>query len=188
MSKDINNKIKKFRKEKKMTLQQLADLTDFTKGYLSRIENSTDSPRLPTLQKIARALEIDIGVFFEDTGKNQHHPHHIDLVTAEGDNPSHTFDSNAAYSYRPLVRNFTGKYMAPYLLRIKKGHTKRLTHDSEELIYVVSGSIRFLYGGKQYTINSGDSVYFDSRWEHQLFNDNEEIAILLNVVYDYRRF
>lgn len=188
MSIDINHKIKTLRKEKGMTLQQLADLTDFTKGYLSRIENSTGSPRLPTLQRIARALEVDIGDFFRCSENEHHHPHHIDLVGADARARPPIFDSSAAYSYRPLVHNFSGKYMAPYLLRIKKGHTEQLTHDSEEMIYIISGTIILLYGGKQYLLKSEDSAYFDSRWEHQLFNESDEPAELLNVVYDYRRF
>lgn len=186
--KGINKKIKGLRKEKGLTLQQLADLTDFSKGYLSRIETSVMSPRLPTLQKLARALEVDIGVFFEQSEERENHKHHLDLVSGMGDNRTETVESNAAYSYQPLVHNFGGKYMAPYLLRIAHSHTKRLTHDSEEMLYVISGVIRFLYNGSEYQLNPGENVYFDSRLEHQVINDGQEEAVLLNVVYDYRRF
>ncbi len=63
-----------------------------------------------------------------------------------------------------------------------------MTHDSEEMLYVISGVIRFLYNGSEYQLNPGENVYFDSRLEHQVINDGQEEAVLLNVVYDYRRF
>lgn len=134
--KGINKKIKELRKEKRFTLQHFAELADFSKGYLSRIGTSFMSPRLPTLQKIARALEVDIGVFFKQSEEREKQKHHLDLVSGKGDNRTKTMESNAAYSDQPLVHSFGGKNMAPYLLRIAHGHSKRLTHDSEEMLYV----------------------------------------------------
>lgn len=185
---EINQRIRMIRKQKRLTLQQLADLTEFTKGYLSRIENSTVSPRLPTLQAIARALEVDISVFFEESRERKKHKRSIDSVKANSDHQTSTIESDAAYSYQPLVHTFAGKYMAPYLLRIERGHTECFTHDSEEMIFVISGRVRLSYDGEKYLLEPGDSAYFDSRREHQLFNDQQEVAVLLNVVFEYRRF
>jgi len=192
MLESINKKIKKLRKKKKMTLVELGNLTDFTKGYLSRIENSAVSPRLPTLQKIARALEVDVGYFFEepfkDKEENSGGNHNLDLTRGQSNHHSIMIESDSAYSYHPLVHSFSGKYMAPYLLRVEKGKTERFTHDSEEMLYVVRGKVRFLYNGKEHVMASGDCAYLDSRLEHQVFNDEDETAVLLNVVYDYKRF
>ena len=71
---------------------------------------------------------------------------------------------------------------------MEQGKTERFTHDSEEMLYVVRGKVRFLYNGKEHVMASGDCAYFDSRLEHQVFNDEDETAVLLNVVYDYKRF
>ncbi len=188
MLEKINYKIRRLRKERKMTLQQLADETGFTKGYLSRIENSNISPRLPTLQKISRALELDISVFFEEHRKKLAREHHVDFVKADNQHNTETIESSAAYSYQPLVHSFSGKHMSPYLLLVSQGKTEKFTHDSEEMLYVVSGSVRFVHKGVEFNMSTGDSIYFDSRYEHRLFNDSEETAVLLNVVYDYRRF
>lgn len=192
MLEGINKKIKRLRKKKKMTLVELGELTDFTKGYLSRIENSTISPRLPTLQKIARALDVDVGYFFEEPSdhkeENSGESHNLDLTRGESSHHSVMIESDASYSYHPLVHSFSGKYMAPYLLRIEKGKTERFTHDSEELLYVVSGRVLFSYNGKEHSMAAGDCAYFDSRLEHQVLNTEQKTAVLLNVVYDYKRF
>ena len=188
MIEGINGKIKKLRLDRGMTLQRLSELTSFSKGYLSRIETSDSAPRLPTLQKIARAFNTDVSDFFEQHDHRKRQQQDIDVVTSGSENQTQTIESNAAYSYQPLLHIYRNKYMAPYLLRIAKGHTRKFTHDSEEFIYVISGAIGFRFKGVHYPLQEGDSVYFDSRKEHQISNDSKSEAVLLNVVFDYKRF
>jgi transcriptional regulator with XRE-family HTH domain len=188
MTAGINERIKKLRLSRGLTLEKLSGLSGFSKGYLSRIEASLTAPRLPTLQKIARALNVDISDFFETTGREERKRQDFDLVTHGSEDDTLTLESNADYSYQPLVHSFRNKFMAPYLLRVAKGHTQRFTHDSEEFIYVISGSIELRFEGAHHVLQAGDSMYFDSRKEHQVLNESESEAVLLNVVFDYRRF
>ena len=48
------------RAERQVTLEKLALLTGFTKGYLSKVEKSEKAPPVSTLGTIARALEVTI--------------------------------------------------------------------------------------------------------------------------------
>jgi len=53
--------IQKLRKEKKLTLTQLAEKTEISKSYLSHIErNIQTNPSIDVLVKIASALDVDI--------------------------------------------------------------------------------------------------------------------------------
>ncbi|MFP4348264.1 MAG: helix-turn-helix domain-containing protein [Thermodesulfobacteriota bacterium] len=45
----ISRNIQKLRKRQKLTLQDLADRTGLTKGYLSRVERSEKAPPYSTL-------------------------------------------------------------------------------------------------------------------------------------------
>lgn len=56
---DLGVRIKQLRKEKKMTLQQLAG-TRLTKGMLSLIENGKAQPSMESLQFIAEQLQVDV--------------------------------------------------------------------------------------------------------------------------------
>lgn len=60
--------IKKYRKMRNYTLQQLADLTGLTHGYVRDLECLTidKTPLLETIGKFADALEIDIRQLFDD--------------------------------------------------------------------------------------------------------------------------
>ena len=65
---DISKKIKVLRQKSNITIQALAQTTDLTPGYLSKIENSDTPPPIPTLSKIAYALNVHVSYFFEDNG------------------------------------------------------------------------------------------------------------------------
>jgi transcriptional regulator with XRE-family HTH domain len=54
------------RKEKGMRQSELASLTGLKQPNLSRIENGLVSPRQVTLEKIARALDVEVSVFFSE--------------------------------------------------------------------------------------------------------------------------
>ena len=55
----IARNIKTLRKQRKITLEKLGDLTGLTKGYLSKIERSKKAPPYSTLNRIALALNVD---------------------------------------------------------------------------------------------------------------------------------
>ncbi len=60
--------IRKYRLMRKYTLQQLADLTGLTHGYVRDLEclSIDKTPLLETVGKFADALEIDIRQLFDD--------------------------------------------------------------------------------------------------------------------------
>jgi transcriptional regulator with XRE-family HTH domain len=60
----IVERIKSFRIERGLTLNKLAEMTGFTKGYISRIEKSPKAPPISTIAKIARGLNVEITDFF----------------------------------------------------------------------------------------------------------------------------
>ena len=64
----IRSNIKKIRISKGLTQQQLADLTDLTRGYICDAENEKRNKHITisALARIAYALEIDITDMFKD--------------------------------------------------------------------------------------------------------------------------
>ncbi len=69
----VRKNIKKYRLMRKYTLQELADLTGLTHGYVRDLECLTidKTPLLETIGKFADALEIDIRQLFDDTDVNE---------------------------------------------------------------------------------------------------------------------
>ncbi|MGE8426123.1 MAG: helix-turn-helix domain-containing protein, partial [Sphingobacterium siyangense] len=59
----ISNKIKEIRKEKGITIQEVADRAGVSKGLISQIENNRTIPSLLVLINIINALNIDLNEF-----------------------------------------------------------------------------------------------------------------------------
>jgi transcriptional regulator with XRE-family HTH domain len=64
LAKRIGRKVVEIRKRRGMTAEKLAYENDLSKGYLSDIENGKRLPSLKLLDKIAKALDVDIRDLF----------------------------------------------------------------------------------------------------------------------------
>lgn len=64
----IRKNIRKYRIEKKITLQELADLSELSHGYIRDLEclSIDKTPTVEALGKISNALEIDIRNLFDE--------------------------------------------------------------------------------------------------------------------------
>ena len=186
--KKISGQIRTLRKRQGLTLQTLAERTQLTKGYLSRIERAHQAPPVFTLQRIAQALGVDIGEFFEEPVDRSTPSANLDICRREDLNYQEARKSFSSYLYLPLIHNFKNKYMWPVLVRVHKGTTESFSHDSEEFVYVLEGELLFHYEGQVHVLQEGDSFYFDSRIKHAFENTRDEDAVLLGVNFNYRRF
>ncbi len=70
----VRKNIRKYRKIRGYTLQELADLSGFTHGYVRDLECLTinKTPTLEAIGKFADALEIDIRQLFDDVDTNKY--------------------------------------------------------------------------------------------------------------------
>ncbi|MFQ5964143.1 MAG: response regulator [Candidatus Scalinduaceae bacterium] len=61
----IGNKLRELRKEKKLTIKQLAERADVSLSLVSQIERAESAASISTLNKIVAALNIGLREFFE---------------------------------------------------------------------------------------------------------------------------
>lgn len=68
----VRKNIRKYRKLRNYTLQELADKIELTHGYVRDLECLTidKTPTLETLGRFADALEIDIRQLFDEVDEN----------------------------------------------------------------------------------------------------------------------
>ena len=55
---NIGPLIRRFRKERKLTLKIVAEKAAISEGFLSQVENDVNSPSVDTLFRICNALEL----------------------------------------------------------------------------------------------------------------------------------
>ena len=61
---DIGGKIKMLRQANGLTLEELANRSELTKGFLSQLERDLTSPSITTLEDILEALGTNLQEFF----------------------------------------------------------------------------------------------------------------------------
>jgi transcriptional regulator with XRE-family HTH domain len=160
---EIGRRIKASRINKKFTLEQLADQTGFTKGYLSRIEKSEKSPPLSTLGIIARVLGITISFLVGEEEQKTF----FGIVRKE-ERPLVVRGNALDYSYEAVAHTFPNKKMEPFILTLPLKPKKKTIHqhEGEELLFVLEGTMKFLLGNRGYILEEGDCIYFDSGIRH----------------------
>lgn len=64
----FSNNIKRIRKEKNLTQEKLAEISDLSISYVKQIESTKDYKNLTltTMLKISKALEVSINELFKD--------------------------------------------------------------------------------------------------------------------------
>lgn len=190
----VGNRIKTIREKRQMTVEDLAAAIPGDAAANAKLIESLESgdmvPSLTPLLQIARALGVRLGSFLDDqTGDPV-------VMTRGGDLPetSRFTGSNqgnadgekkAELSFHSLAANKADRHMEPFIIDVlpRTGAAALSTHEGEEFIHVLSGTIEVDYGKDKYTLNAGDSIYYDSIVPHHLHATGDGRAKILAVVY-----
>ena len=178
----ISNRIKERRREKNITVQELAIRANVSKGLISQIENSRTIPSLIVLIDIIKALEIDLNEFFKDMRsksdhlpvlvKRKHEYDHFEKEHAEGFHYQRIFTQSISQSTVDIV-----------ILELEPDATRPLVEtEAFEYKYILSGQVAYQFNDDTITLNQGDSMLFDGRIPHTPKNMGDTTASML-VVY-----
>jgi transcriptional regulator with XRE-family HTH domain len=178
---ELGKRIQKHRINKGLTLQELADITGLTKGYLSKIENSEKAPPVSTLINLAKALNVSMSEVFGETDERSP----ICLVKKAERRIIARDGSVFGYAYQTLAHRFFNKHMDPYLLTLplETKENALFQHKGEEILFVLEGTMKFFHGEKEFVVEEGDCIYFDGSIPHYgVCQGNKEVKCLM-VIY-----
>ncbi|HHV85475.1 MAG TPA: cupin domain-containing protein [Petrimonas sp.] len=182
----VTEKIKILCADKNIPAEELAKNAGLTVKQVQLIFDSEKIPSLSSLIKISRALGVRLGTFLDDNenigpviNKNSTQSRPITFT-------SHLTSDNSHIDFFSLAASKSGRHMEPFLIDIKPSSSSKLTassHEGEEFLYVLKGSITVLYGLDEFVLNTGESIYYDSIVEHLVTSANDDPAQVLAVVY-----
>jgi transcriptional regulator with XRE-family HTH domain len=136
----LGERVRHIRQEKGLTLAQVGQAGGLSTSTLSKIENNLLSPTYDTLIALAHGLKIGVEQLFSD--QNEREPIGRRAVTRKGMGKHH---STHAYDYEMLCTDISNKRLFPIVAKVKLGSLHELgplaTHDGEEMIYVLTGTI-----------------------------------------------
>lgn len=160
------------RRQLGFTLQQLGDASNLSVGYLSQVERDHATPTLGSLAGIARALGVGLDYFVAQ-------PRAQDALTRWETRP-HFSISGSSVSYERLGAEFPGNQLSSFILTVPPGYaSETVSHEGEELIYILEGSITQYLDGQAMIMKTGDSLHYRGNTPHAWSNPNEAPARIL---------
>ncbi len=163
----IGREVRAFRRQKDMTVADLAKLTGLSIGMLSKIENGITSPSLTTLQTLANALSVPLTSFFRRFEENRDVVH----VKAGEAVEMERAGTRAGHQYNLLGHigsNASGVMVEPYMITLseKSDVFPTFQHDGIELLYMLEGKVEYRHGDQVFLLEPGDSLLFDADAPH----------------------
>lgn len=163
----IGRELRAFRRQRGITVAELARQTGLSIGMLSKIENGNTSPSLTTLQALAQALSVPLTAFFR--GFEEHRPA-VHTRAGQGVEIERR-GTRAGHHYTLLGHigpNAGGVMVEPYLITLSEDSDRfpAFQHDGVEMIYMLEGEVDYRHGDAVYPLKPGDTLFFDADAPH----------------------
>ena len=169
----LGKKIRDLRLRRGMTVQQLAEASDLSKGFISQVENDRTSPSLATLQDLARALETSVAYLVVEEEP-------LPFVVRAAERQRVRLGGNTS---RVEVLSASPKRNLELLLaELPPGLSagdKRHYHHGEECLLCLEGRVSLAFGEHTLVLEAGDSCHFDGRVPHAVENAGDTPARVL---------
>ncbi len=185
-SKIVGEKIKTLRESKGISIDDLAERSGLAVEQIERIENNIDLPSLAPLIKIARVLGVRLGTFLDDMDDEG-----PVLCRKKEASDTISFSNNAIHSrkhmeYHSLSKSKADRHMEPFIIDVAESSDNEFilsSHEGEEFIMVMEGTMEINYGKSTYVLEEGDSIYYDSIVPHHVHAFEGHAAKILAVIY-----
>lgn len=172
MTLSLGEALRSRRKELKMSMQAVADAAGLSVGFISQVERGLTAPSLGSLASISRILELRLSDILEQ-------PDGSDETTRKAARQKYQVPGAEA-SYERISTAFQGACLHSVIVHEPPGHrAEPISHEGEEMIFVLNGSITFEVEGQAEILMQGDSIHFDSRRVHSIWNHTDEHSSIL---------
>ena len=171
---ELGARLRTRRKAIGKTMQQVADEAGLTIGFISQIERGLSTPSLASLYNVAQALDASVDMFVSSKPSRTH-----SLVSHAGQRQTYKVGGTERF-YEFLERGFPDAKLNACLSHVPPGHqSEMMSHEGEEFVYLVTGSMHYEVDGTSYTLGAGDTLHFDSRRPHRGHNVGTDTAVEL---------
>ena len=181
----VSQRILSFMEKRNMDIQSLGEAAGLDPDFIDTMLKEDVYPPLGPLMKIARALGVRLGTFLDDQETED------PFIVREADRAAEfsVLDGNKkapALNFYALGKGKSDRHMEPFFVEIMPESAAEKTlssHEGEEFIAVVSGTIEVIYGNKIHVLNAGDSIYYNSIVPHYVSCAGTEKATIHAVIY-----
>lgn len=162
----LGSTIRELRQKHGLTIAEVADQTNISRGMLSKIENAQTATSLETLAKLASALGVSLSTLFRNYNVPEGSAQLVKQgagmeVVRRGTKRGHTYQL-LAYDQGPT------KLFEPFLITMDDASEVFPTfqHPGVEFIHMLAGKLEYRHGRSTYLLEPGDSLTFQGDIPH----------------------
>jgi transcriptional regulator with XRE-family HTH domain len=166
--KGLGQRIHSLRKERKLTLVEIAKRTGIDQATLSRIENGRMTGTLESHMKLADALGIRLPELYDQVITQIHEAREKPIRRR-----IEAFSHSSGAVSELLTTGILQKRMMPVLLKLKpRGHTEPEEYraGTERFVYVLKGAVEVQVEQQKTLLRQTESLYLDASEPHHFRN------------------
>ena len=162
--KSIANRLRELREVLELSAQEVAESCHLRVEEYMALESGESDISVNVLQTIARryGISLDVLMFGEEPKMNAY------FITRAGKGVS--VERREAYKYEALASGFRGRKIDPFIVTVEPAPADAPmhlnSHDGQEMNYVLEGRLLISLNGREFELEPGDSLYFDSAQPH----------------------
>ncbi len=183
----IGGKITTLRESHGLSVEELAERSGCEASTIARLESGDVAPSLTPLIKLTRALGVRLGTLLDDeTELGPIVTRHDAAAKVARLKSLETASDAGVLDFFSLASGKASRHMEPFLIDVQPSSAKAhalSSHEGEEFLFVLNGAVEIEYGKSTYTLEPGDSIYYDSIVPHQVRASGDDLARILAVVY-----
>jgi transcriptional regulator with XRE-family HTH domain len=177
----IGLRIRVLRKDRKLSIERLAEESGLSVGMLSQLERGKSTPSVRSLRVLGTALGVSLSWFFSPAPTDE--SSETDYIVRRAARRALTLTPSGVY--KQLLTPDRPGLIEIYELALKPGGNSGLefySHRGEKSGVILSGSLRLWIDDRSYLLEEGDSFRFSSEIAHRFENDGKLLARLIWVV------
>ena len=178
MRRNLGVQLKKIRKQRDLSLDDLAKLTDVSKAQLAQMEKGESNPTVSTIWKIADGLKISFSSLLQA-------PKSLLTKIKQTDAPFLTEDDGRYRVYSIIPYN-PDRGWELYRLEFDPNCSyESAPHNEgvEETITVVAGRMQVTVGSEKVELITGDTLVFDGNQPHRYENLSNSKCVLHLIIH-----
>ncbi|WP_418426683.1 helix-turn-helix domain-containing protein [Alistipes sp.] len=160
----IATRLRGLREVLELSEQEVAESCHLTLEQYRAMESGQTDFSVNVLQTISRhyGISLDVLMFGEEPRMNSY------FITRAGKGVS--VERRKAYRYEALASGFRGRRIDPFIVTVEPAPADAPmhlnAHDGQEMNYVLEGRLLISLNGREFELEPGDSLYFDSAQPH----------------------
>jgi len=176
----IGARIKELREIEGISAESLAAELNIESTLLTTYESGNIDIPVGFLYQVAQRFCIELSALL----KGEEPKLHVYTIVRKG--KGLIVERRKQYKYENLASNFIQKKAEPFIVTVEPGASGTQlefnSHPGQEFNYVLEGTLMVMVDGHEIILNAGDSIYFDSGYNHAMKALNNRQSRFLAVI------